>query len=234
MARKPKTTEEVLEGVKMTVEQIKRLPASEIEELLKGAKFMISNFMPVNQMNVLYNDKDNRITLLMNHEVIPIGQVEEEQIKQILRQRIEGKIDYTGIRGTSVPRDVIDFLSPEHLAMFYPEFEMVAKILVSLCLQFASGKDDVVDRIIQQEIREGKRVDAGDAVINRALFFLDVFDLLAGAFLTLQAEQDGLLTPAVLDRLLEGATKPESEQATNVFEQNSEVVGFTHRNIGRS
>lgn len=242
MAKKPRTMNNVFEVSRITLDEIRQLPESEIQELLSGSATIISNFMPANQMHILYNEKAHRITLLANHEMIPAGRTSMEQIDRILQQRNTGTIDYTGMDSASAPKDAIEFVLPEYLSTHYPEFEMAANVVVGLCLKFALGQNEAVDRIVQQEIQQGARMDTGSPILNRVLFFLDVFEMLSGALLMLEAERNGLLTPEAVNNLLQminnpSQTPPTPQPRKTAKKTNKNLeppIVFTNRTVGRA
>lgn len=233
MAKKQTTVmDEAFEDTQLTAEQIRQLPQDEIEQLVSGAKYMISNFMPPNQMHIMYNEQAKRITLLVNHEVFPIGNVNNEQIETILAQRNTGTIDYTGMEGLPAPTDAVEFVLPEHLSTLYPEIEMIAKTTMAMCLKFAQANDPNVDRIVQQEIRDGVRNSTGNPVLDRALFFLDVFEMLTGALLLLEADRNAMLTQETIAKLLEQPAPTKPKKQTSKANQPPTIM--TNRTIGRA
>lgn len=238
MKKTPITTDETFEDIRLTLDEIRQLPESEIQQLLNGARTMISNFMPPNQMQLVYNEKSNRITLLLNYEVIPTTTEADKHIKTVLSQRNDGAIDYTGMEKISTPQNTEEFLHPVHISTYYPELAMAAKFLSALSLIFAQSKDESVDRIIQQEIRSGKRLDMGSSVLNRVFFFADLIGALAETFMIIETRERGLINDDQLEALLSrltqsgGSGKPKRSKASSNSPQPIGV--FSKGTIGRA
>lgn len=238
MEKTPITTDETFEDVRITLDEIRQLPESEIQQLLNGARTMISNFMPPNQMQLVYNEKINRITLLLNYEVIPTTTEAEKHVKTVLSQRNDGTIDYTDMEKISTPQNAEEFLHPVHISTYYPELAMAAKFLSALSLIFAQSKDESVDRIIRQEIQSGKRFDTGSSALNRVFFFADLIGALAETFMIIEAKERGLISDdqleTLLRRLAQSGNSGKSKRTKAPSEPLQPIGVFSKKNIGRA